>query len=191
MPSIPALRESKERCKSVIHKIRAWPVFQDRAAAGAGPNIESRRGRLNRNGDVDNGQFADSLVRLMHRRGEWLDEESVNENIQVQASHASRWMLEEEKEEGEEDGWGQSHELSKKQKRELNLRPGGEPIIVAAYHLVRRLVTDRDRDCHSHFHSHSRSRCHCCSNPKDTDRPRHDSCMSQSVRLIDGQESSI
>ena len=165
MPSIPVLRESKERCKSVLHRIRAWPVFQHGAAAEQGPNIESRRGRLNRNGDIENGQFADSLVRLMHRRGDLLDEESGNDH----SNHSSLGMLAEKEQAG-----------GKKQKRELNLLPGGEPMIVAAYHLVRRLVT---RDCHSHPH------CHCCSNPKDHHR-RHDSCISQSVRLIDGKETS-
>ena len=171
MPNIPALRESKERCKSVLHRIKSWPAFQHRATAGEDPNIEPRSGRLNRDGDVDNGQFADSLLRLMHRRGQLLDpfaEESVDAAM-LEASLILR-LIEQERMLEEEQGWGQNHELSKRHKRELNLLPGGEPIAVAAYRLVRRLVRKSD----------------CCPKPKDTnDRHRHDSYFSQSVRLID------
>ena len=176
MPSMRALRESKERCKSVLHKIRAWPVFQHRATGGGGPNIESRGGRLNRNGDVDNGQFADSLLRLMHRRDQLLDP-YAEESVHAPALQASLRLTERERMLEEEQRWGQSHELSKKDKRDLNLLPGSEPIVVAAYHLVRRLVRER--------------KCHCCSHAKDKDkdRHRHDSCVSQSVRLIDDRAS--
>ena len=175
MPSIPALRQSKERCKSVLHTIRTWPVFQHRATGGGGLNIESRGGGLNRTGDVDNGQFADSLLRLMHCRDQLLDP-YAEESVHAPALQASLRLTEQERileEEEEEQRWGQSHEMSK------NLLPGGEPIAVAAYHLVRRLVRERVR------------KCHCCSQAKDKDkdRHRHDSCISQSVRLIDDRAS--
>ena len=161
-------------------------MFQDnKATAAESPKIEFRRGRLNRNGDVDNGQFADSLLQLMHRRDQLLDpyaEESVDNH--TQASHALwRRLEEEEEEERPVQGWGPSHEVSKKNKREMHLLPGGQPIAVAAYHLVRRLVKDR-------------TRCDCCSKDQDQAQHRHchnrnDSCVSQSVRLIDDQKSSI
>ena len=189
MPSIPFLRESKEKCKSVLHQIRAWPVFQDKATAAKSPKIESRRGRLNRNGDVDNGQFADSLLQLMHRRDQLLDpyDEQWADNINYAQESPAFWRrLEEEERQFQGQGWGrsqsqsQSHELSQNHKRNnVNLLPGGQPIAVAAYHLVRRLVKDRTRcDCcskHHHRHHHH----------------RHDSGVSQSVRLIDETKSSV
>ena len=188
MPSMPALRGSKERCKSVLHKTRAWPAFRHRETAGEGPKIESRGGCLNRPGDVGNGQFADSLMQLMHRRDHLLDaytEESVHSSASHASSMSMSMLTEQERMWEEAQGLGQNHELSKKGKRELNLRPGGEPIVVTAYQLVRRLVRDK---CDPSDRSKG-----CCSNPKDQDqnqdRHRHDSDLAQSVRLIDDRPS--
>ena len=131
MPSTTSTRKSTPRWKSTLGRIRGLERQPSpREPAEEGSVIEHRYGTLNQHGDVGNGEFTDSVFRLMEHRGhlQALEAETVHESAEVFESSALRV-------EGQRES---RQELSKKLKRKLrvDLLPGGEPIAVTLYHLL-------------------------------------------------------
>ena len=156
-----AAAKSTSQCRPNLRKLRFWRRHSSPIEApGEGPYIERR---MNRSEDLQNGQFADALLRLMHQRGHL---EDPYHETSVLSAQGGRPCIEQDQVRK-----GKSAEQAKKHKREFDLRPGGEPIGITLYHLVSQLVKDK------------------CSS-KSKDRRHHHSSNSQAARLTNGNRSS-
>ena len=156
-----AAHKSTGMCRSTLRKIRFWGRHSSPIeATGEGPYIEPR---MNRCGDLQNGQFADALLRLMHQRGHL---EDPYHETSVLRSQGGRPCIEQD-----QVLEGEKGESANKPKREFDFRPGGEPIGITLFHLVSQLVKDK-----------------CTSKSKD--RHHHHSSDSQAARLTNGNRSS-
>lgn len=159
-----AAHKSTSKCRPTLRNLRFWRRHSSPIeATEEGPYIEPR---MNRSGDLQNGQFADALLRLMHRRGHL---EGPHHETSGLSSQGGRPCIEQDQVLKREKA--ERAEQSKKHKREFDLRPGGEPIGITLYHLVSGLVKDK-----------------CTSKSKD--RHHHHSSNSQAARLINGNRSS-
>lgn len=184
MPSTKTTAESTNYYRSIRRRIKSWKArIRNTDAEEEGPIVEPRHGSLNQDRDVRDGQFADSVLRSMHHRGYLRTPQAevsgprpqTVQTVQtVQTSHPRG--VEQERELVEEHDRRHAQELSKKHKRGLNLSPGGEAIAVTLYRLACRLV-----------HSQC-DKCNCTSQSKYNHR--HDSSISQSTRLFNGDRAS-
>lgn len=158
--------KSASKCRSTLRKLCFWRAHSSPTETTVeGPYIEPR---MNRSGDLQTGQFADALLRVMHQRGHL---EDPHHQVSALSSQGRRPRIVQEQ--VLEGGKGGRPELFKKHKRDFDLRPGGEPIGITLYHLVSQLVKDKctsskSKDCHH----------------------RHDSSNSQAARLLNGNRSS-
>ena len=148
---MPSDAESTKGWKSTLRSIRGFKQsrFLQEPAEKDNLVIEYRCGRFNQGGDVRNGEFADSLFRLMDQRGHLqpLDKKTANGSPHDSESSALRPAA--VRDVAEEGGENQS-------KREWTL-----PMAVSLYRLVSGLVSRpikrRDVTSNGHHHDHSSS----------------------------------
>lgn len=153
--SIPSTSESTKGWKSTLRGIRGFkqPTFLQEPAEEDPLFIEYRGGRFNRPGDVRDGEFTDSLFRLMDHRGHLQPVETATVNGSLQNSESSALRQASVRAVGKGEG-GENVP-----KREWNLLPGSEPIIMTLYQFFNGLVSRpiKRTSSTSNGHHHDRS----------------------------------
>ena len=142
MPSAPSTNGSTKGWKFALRRIRDW---QQRAPSDQStedsPSIAHRYGHLNRSGDLGNGEFADSLIRLMHHRGHL---QQIEKSGSVDSSAK----------ESDLSGFVPIRVVGQEETRRerLDLLPGSEPLALTLYRFVVGLLAKKN---HRHDQSSS------------------------------------
>ena len=152
MPSSPSTDGSTKGWKFTLRRVRDW---QQRASPEQStedsPSIAHRYGRFNRPGDLGNGEFADSLVRLMHLRGHLQQVEFGSVDSSAEESEISGFVP------IRPVGQGGARVQEESRKERLDLLPGGEPIAVTLYRFVIGLAKRNQPVSKPHRHDQSSS----------------------------------
>ena len=151
-PSAPSTSESTKGLKSTLRKIRDWQQHASpEQITEDSPCIAHRYGHFNRPGDLGTGEFADSLVRLMHVRGHLQQIEFGSVDSSAQESEFSGFVPVRVVGQGEARG----HEELRKER--LDLLPGSEPLAVTLYRFVIGLAKRNRPISKPHRHDQSSS----------------------------------